>query len=283
MAGRIGDLGPHLRDGPPRLRSGAEDFMTSGLGAAAAARPAPIELIIFDCDGVLIDSEPLAMRVLLDVLASEGIEIDRSTAFRDFLGRSLGSISTTLHEKYGRRLSDSLLESIRSQLYASFRRELRAMPWLAHALDQLGIPLCVASSSHFERIRLSLSLTGLLDRFEPHIFSASEVENGKPAPDLFLHVARAMGVPPERCLVVEDSPAGVAAARAAGMRVFAFLGGGHVGEGDLRPEIERLAPDAIIEDMRALPGLVELEAIRRAGEPPHALVAVDVGTGSARA
>jgi FGGY-family pentulose kinase/HAD superfamily hydrolase (TIGR01509 family) len=242
-----------------------------------------IDLVIFDCDGVLVDSEPLAMRVLLDVLAGEGIAIERSAAFRDFLGRSLTSITDTLDRAHGRALSAAALERMRTQLYALFRSELRAMPWVTHALDQLEAKVCVASSSHLERIRLSLGVTGLLERFGPNIFSASEVANGKPAPDLFLFVAQSMGVAPERCLVVEDSPAGIAAAQAAGMRVFAFLGGEHVEESGLRPDVEALAPDAVLEDMRALPGLIELQQVRARSAPPQLLVAVDVGTGSARA
>lgn len=249
----------------------------------SSAPPAPIELIIFDCDGVLVDSEPLAMRVLLSVLAAEGIEIARGTAFREFLGKSLSTISERLNQSHGSHLSPEALMRMRDELYALYRRELKSTPWLDHVLDQLALPICVASSSQVERIRLSLELTGLLERFEPQIFSAAMVENGKPAPDLFLHAAEAMGVRPENCLVIEDSPAGIMAARAAGMRVFAYLGGSHIAESGLRDEIEALAPDALMDDMRALPGLIELAAMRRAGTPPDLLVAVDVGTGSARA
>jgi len=243
---------------------------------------APIKLIIFDCDGVLVDSEPLAMRVLLKIIADEGIEIDRGIAFRSYLGRSLASISESLNQSHGTHLSDASLANMRDQLYALYRKELKATPWLKPVLEGLELPFCVASSSQLERIRLSLELTGTLDRFEPNIFSASMVANGKPAPDLFLHAAAQMGVAPEHCLVIEDSPAGIMAARAAGMRVFAYLGGGHIAESGLRAEIESLAPDAIMEDMRALPGLLELHAAREAGNA-QLLVAVDVGTGSARA
>ncbi len=242
----------------------------------------PVELIIFDCDGVLVDSEPLAMRVLLQIIAEAGIEIERGLAFRSFLGRSLASISESLNQSHGSPLSDASLATMRERLYALYRRELKPTAWLKDVLDGLHLPFCVASSSQLERIRLSLALTGLLPLFEPNIFSASMVENGKPAPDLFLHAAREMGVAPENCLVIEDSPAGIMAARAAGMRVFAYVGGGHIAESGLRADIETLAPDAIMEDMRALPGLLELHAAREAGEATL-LVAVDVGTGSARA
>lgn len=242
---------------------------------------APIKLVIFDCDGVLVDSEPLAMRVLLELIAEQGIAIERGTAFRSFLGRSLASISATLNQTHGAHLSEASLAGMRDRLYALYRRELKPTGWIAEVLAGLDLPFCVASSSQPERIRLSLDLTGLLPRFDGRIYSATMVENGKPAPDLFLHAAAAMGVAPENCLVIEDSPAGIMAARAAGMRVFAYQGGGHIAESGLRAEIEALAPDAIMEDMRALPGLMELHAAREAGNAAL-LVAVDVGTASAR-
>jgi FGGY-family pentulose kinase/HAD superfamily hydrolase (TIGR01509 family) len=243
----------------------------------------PIDLIIFDCDGVLVDSEPLAMRVLLKTIAAEGVEIDPISAFRNYLGRSLGTISESLNSSHGLHLGAEALDRMREELFALYRKELKPTAGMRDVLDKIAIPVCVASSSQPERIRLSLSVTGLIYRFEPHVFSAAMVANGKPAPDLFLHAAAGMGVAPERCLVIEDSPAGIAAAKAAGMRVFAYLGGGHIEDSGLRAEIEALEPDAILEDMRALPGLLDLAAGRAAGTPAKLLVAVDVGTGSARA
>jgi FGGY-family pentulose kinase/HAD superfamily hydrolase (TIGR01509 family) len=243
---------------------------------------APIKLVIFDCDGVLVDSEPLAMRVLLQLLSEQGIEIEREAAFRSFLGRSLKSISESLNETHGAGLSEASLAGMRDRLYALYRKELKPTGWIAEVLAGLPVPFCVASSSQVERIRLSLELTGLLPKFDGHIYSATMVSNGKPAPDLFLHAAAAMGVAPENCLVIEDSAAGIMAARAAGMAVFAYLGGGHYNESGLRDEVEALGPDAIMQDMRALPGLLELQASRETGGA-QLLVAVDVGTASARA
>lgn len=215
-----------------------------------------IDLIIFDCDGVLVDSEPLAMRVLVAAIASQGITITPEDAYRDFLGRSLASISTSLHDNHGEPLGTAALQSMRTDLYALYRQELRANPGLPDILDQLDIPYCVASSSTPERIHLSLELTGLLPWFSPHIFSATMVEHGKPAPDLFLHAANAMHIAPQNCLVIEDSPAGIAAAQSADMRVFGYVGGGHAAPSSLRPAIEALAPDAVFDDMHALPDLV---------------------------
>jgi HAD superfamily hydrolase (TIGR01509 family) len=221
-----------------------------------------IGLIIFDCDGVLVDSEPLAMRVLLDTIAAEGVKIDPDTGFREFLGRSLSTVVANLNAAYGLHLNDEALERMRRNLFALYRRELKPMAGLIDALAEITIPACVASSSQMERIRVSLTLTGLLDRFDPAIFSAAMVPRGKPAPDLFLHAADAMLTAPERCLVIEDSPAGIVAAQQAGMRVFAFLGGGHIAPSGLQAEIKALRPTLIFDDMHDLPGLVELERTR---------------------
>jgi len=223
-------------------------------------RPAPaalpLDLVIFDCDGVLVDSEPLAMRVLVAAIAAQGIEVPSREAFRDYLGRSLSSISESLETSHGARLGAGALESMRHDLYALYRAELRPSPGIRAALEAMPVPVCVASSSHLERIRLSLELTGLSDLFGSHIFSASMVANGKPAPDLFLHAAAQMGARPAHCLVIEDSPAGIAAAQAAGMTVFAYTGGGHIAPGELLPAIAALEPDATFDDMHRLGDLV---------------------------
>jgi HAD superfamily hydrolase (TIGR01509 family) len=221
-----------------------------------------IGLIIFDCDGVLVDSEPLAMRVLLETIAAEGVTIDPDTGFREFLGRSLSTVVDNLNAAYGLHLTEAALARMRANLYALYRRELKPMAGLIDALAEIDIPACVASSSQMERIRVSLSLTGLIHRFDPSIFSAAMVHHGKPAPDLFLYAAAAMGIDPAACLVIEDSPAGIVAAQRAGMRVFAFLGGGHIEPSGLRREIEALHPTAIFDDMHDLPRLVETEAAR---------------------
>ena len=127
---------------------------------------------------------------------------------------------------------------------------------IVEALARLEVRRCVASSSSLERIRLSLDLTGLLEMLDPHIYSASMVKRGKPAPDLFLHAAKGMGVRPQDCVVVEDSPAGIEAARQAGMRVFAFTGGSHAGHAMLETKLAALRPDRVFSDLRMLPDLV---------------------------
>ena len=219
-----------------------------------------IGLIIFDCDGVLVDSEPLAMRILLETVAAQGISIDPDTGFREFLGRSLATIVDNINAEYGLHLTEAALEGMRGNLYAAYRRELKPMAGLIDALGQLTLPVCVASSSQMERIRISLSLTGLLARFEPAIVSAAMVANGTPAPDLFLFTANwsPRAAPP---------PAGIIAAKRAGMRVFAFLGGGHIRPSGLTGDIEALQPTAIFDDMHDLPRLVEREAARESAAP----------------
>jgi HAD superfamily hydrolase (TIGR01509 family) len=213
-------------------------------------------LIIFDCDGVLVDSEPISISVLLDVLAKAGHVMDEGTAYRLFLGRSMATTIELLREDFGFVVTPAHLDQARATLNERYRRELKPIPGIKTALEKLSGPRCIASSSKPERIRLSLSITGLLDQFEPHIYSATMVERGKPAPDLFLHAARDMSMEPDDCLVIEDSPAGVEAAKAAGMRVFGFTGGSHALAGGLAASLALLEPDAVFNDMRLLPSLV---------------------------
>jgi HAD superfamily hydrolase (TIGR01509 family) len=213
-------------------------------------------LVIFDCDGVLVDSEPISIAVLVDIFTAAGVTISEQTAYERFLGKSMASVSDILRDDFGLVVTHEHLEGIRAELYARLRRELKPINGVAEALRLLAIPYCVASSSQPERIRLSLEVTGLLELFEPHIYSATMVKRGKPFPDLFLHAAADMGIAPGACLVIEDSPAGIMAAKDAGMHVFAFTGGSHAGEGALQAAIESLEPDLVFGEMRRLPGLV---------------------------
>ena len=184
----------------------------------------PFELVIFDCDGVLVDSEPLSNRILAERLTAAGLPTSTEDSVRDYMGRSWATVAAHAAERLGRPLPDDFAEGYHAELYATFARELEPIAGIHAALDRIGVPTCVASSGSHERIRRSLSATGLLERFEGRIFSATDVEHGKPAPDLFLHAAARMGAAPERCVVVEDSPAGVQAGRAAGMTVLGYAG-----------------------------------------------------------
>ncbi len=215
-----------------------------------------VDLVIFDCDGVLVDSEPISVAVLRDVVAEAGVVIPEALAYERFLGRSMASIARMLETDFGVERASDLLDRMRTRLYERFRAELRPIAGVAEALGALDRPFCVASSSQPERIRLSLEITGLLAFFGPRIYSSTMVANGKPAPDLFLHAAASMGAAPANCVVVEDSPAGIQAARRAGMRALAFQGGGHMRSAALRAAAISMNPDGAFDDMRDLPGLI---------------------------
>ena len=240
-------------------------------------------LIIFDCDGVLVDSEPLSILVLVETMASLDLPLTASQCYELFLGRSFASLKRTLREKFDRELTDQQIEAMRLRLAELYHQQLKPIEGIARALEQLTVPYCVASSSFPERIQLALELTGLSRFFGDHVFSATMVKHGKPAPDLFLYAAERMGVAPEYCLVIEDSPAGLEAARAAKMRAFAFVGGSHAGPAGLRAMIASRRPEAILEHMDDLPALLEGLPAASTTAGPDLVVGVDVGTGSARA
>jgi HAD superfamily hydrolase (TIGR01509 family) len=182
----------------------------------------PAELVIFDCDGVLVDSEPLANQVLSDAIAELGLPAGLGLVTERFKGRSLADCVRLIEEDLGRPVPEDFLTRLNARTYAAFRQQLQAIPGVADLVARLELPSCVASSGSHEKMRLTLGLTGLLPHFEGRLFSATEVARGKPAPDLFLHAARSLGAPPTACLVVEDSVPGVQAAVAAGMRVYGF-------------------------------------------------------------
>jgi HAD superfamily hydrolase (TIGR01509 family) len=192
-----------------------------------AAVADPVDVVIFDCDGVLVDSERLAVRVESRLVTQMGWPLTEIDVLERFVGRSDEHMRAEIERALGRLVPDWQAR-YEAELHAAFRAELVAVPGVELALDHLdvrGLGTCVASSGTHDKMRLSLGLTGLFDRFEGRIFSATEVDRGKPAPDLFLHAAAATGVEPGRCLVVEDSRSGVAAARAAGMRSLGYAGG----------------------------------------------------------
>jgi HAD superfamily hydrolase (TIGR01509 family) len=184
------------------------------------------DLVIFDCDGVLIDSELLSVQADRECLAEDGIDLSAEEIVERYTGISLAAMLSDLERRYGRPLPDFAARH-QARLRPLFEADLRAIPGVTDVLDGLACRSCVASSGTPERLRHALSLVGLFDRLHPNIFSAAEVARGKPAPDLFLHAARRMGVPPQRCVVIEDSLPGVVAAVAAGMPAIGFTGGAH--------------------------------------------------------
>jgi HAD superfamily hydrolase (TIGR01509 family) len=184
-----------------------------------------IELVIFDCDGVLVDSERLAVRVDVRVLAALGWPLSEREVIERFVGRSHAFMVAAIEAQLGRHLADDWEDPFQHLYRDAFAAELTPVDGVVEALDRITLPTCVASSGTHEKMRYTLGLTGLYDRFAGRIFSVTEVVNGKPAPDLFLHAAKRMGVDPARCAVVEDSRYGVEAARAAGMLALGFAGG----------------------------------------------------------
>jgi HAD superfamily hydrolase (TIGR01509 family) len=213
------------------------------------------DLVIFDCDGVLIDSEPVVNRAHAETLALCGYGIDADTLLERFCGVSDADMLAAIEREWGRSLPADYQSRVAALLEREYRRSLHPIPGIHAVLAELVLPVCVASSGTPARIRLGLDVAGLLDRFAPNLFSATMVAHGKPAPDLFLYAAARMGAAPQRCLVVEDSLAGVEAARAAGMTVLGFCGGSHCrpGHGD-----RLLAGGAalVLQDMRDLPAAI---------------------------
>jgi HAD superfamily hydrolase (TIGR01509 family) len=180
------------------------------------------ELVIFDCDGVLVDSDRIALRIQAEWISALGIPTTYEECVRDFLGLGMPATLRILEERLGGPLPAGWVDDLDAAVREAFRAELRPVSGVVAALDAIELPTCIASSGGQEKMRLTLGLTGLAERFAGRVFSAEEVERGKPAPDLFLHAAARIGAAPERCVVVEDSPFGVAGARAAGMAALGY-------------------------------------------------------------
>jgi HAD superfamily hydrolase (TIGR01509 family) len=185
-----------------------------------------LDLIIFDCDGVLVDSEVLSCRCLCDVLATCDIRLALPEALELFLGRSTAAVLQH-YGAQGRVLPETFLSDLKARVRQAFQSSLQAIPGVGSLLSGLQIPHCVASSSDIDRVSFSLALAGLVHHFGDQIYTSQMVARGKPAPDLFLHAAMKMRADPARALVIEDSVSGVTAAKAAGMKVWGFTGGGH--------------------------------------------------------
>lgn len=212
-------------------------------------------MIIFDCNGVLVDSERIATAVASEELMRAGFGLTPEVLAHYFTGRRPADMFGAIAQAAGRSLPADFTARVAVATLKRFRQELRATGHVAYALSWLRGPKCVASSSPIDRIRVSLDTTDLLRFFDPYLFSASDVRNGKPAPDLFLYVAQKMSIEPRDCLVVEDSPVGIAAAVAAGMTAIGFAGGGHA-QGRLAEQLKTAGARSVIFDMRMLKGAV---------------------------
>ncbi|MHC2620692.1 HAD superfamily hydrolase (TIGR01509 family) [Bradyrhizobium huanghuaihaiense] len=205
-------------------------------------------LIIFDCDGVLVDSELLSCRCLSEVLAEFDFELSLEQALELFLGRSTAAIGQYYRER-GRTLPDEFLPRLKARVLETFAKSLQPIPEVATVLSALKAPRCVASSSDLDRVSLSLDVTGLASHFDGRLYTAQMVKHGKPAPDLFLHAAEMMRADPSRTLVIEDSVSGVQAGKAAGMTVWGFVGGGHYRSRDGRAILSAAGADRVFARM----------------------------------
>ena len=210
----------------------------------------PFELVILDCDGVLVDSERIAVRVEAEYLAELGWPLTEAEIIERFMGRTTEYMDEAIEAQLGSRLPTDWKDQFHRRYREAFAADLAPVDGVVEVLDRLTVPTCVASSGSHDKLRFTLGHTGLYERFEGRIFSGYEVANGKPAPDLFLHAASRMGAEPARCAVVEDSRFGVMAARAAGMHAFGYGGG-------LTPPDRLEGHGAVVfDDMRKLPRLL---------------------------
>ncbi|OAF10308.1 HAD family hydrolase [Bradyrhizobium neotropicale] len=210
-------------------------------------RPKP-DLIIFDCDGVLVDSELLSCRCLSDVLAEFGIALSEEQALELFLGRSTKAVAQHYGD-LGQIIPEGFWPRLKSRVLKTFTASLAPIPGVRAVVSELTAPFCVASSSDIDRVSLSLDVTGLRPHFDDRLYTAQMVKHGKPAPDLFLHAAARMKTDPARTLVIEDSVSGVQAAKAAGMTVWGFVGGSHYRGRDGRAILSAAGADRVFAHM----------------------------------
>lgn len=216
----------------------------------------PVEGLIFDCDGVLIDSETLVCRIAAQELTAMGYAITTEQVIARFAGRPDHEMRAEIERDWGQPLPGDYRERVNARTVDAYATELRIMPGLMEALEQIDVPVAVASSSFPDKLRLGLEVVGLYERFMPNVISGTLVAHGKPRPDVFLFAAGWLRISPMRCLVVEDSVAGVTAAVAAGMHVLGFVGGSHCDEG----HAERLlaaGARSVFADMTDLPLMVQ--------------------------
>jgi HAD superfamily hydrolase (TIGR01509 family) len=211
-----------------------------------------ISLVIFDCDGVLIDSEPIMNRILGERLEAVGLAMSPEEVMTTFVGRTRDGCIEMAGRMLGRPLPESFGREWDEAVFEALGREVKPVEGIEAVLDGIALPWCVASNGEPDRMRLALSAAGLLARVGDRFFSAKQVAKPKPAPDLFLHAARVMGHLPGSCAVIEDTPTGVKAAVAAGMRVFGYVGAAHAD-----PDALTAAGAITFHHMRALPSLLE--------------------------
>jgi HAD superfamily hydrolase (TIGR01509 family) len=217
-------------------------------------RPWP-GLIIFDCDGVLIDSEIVVCRLTAETFTQLGYQVTTEEVISRFAGRPEREMIADVEVDWGRPVPEEFFSRIKAQVEHAYATELQIMPGITHLLDRLRAATCVASSAYPAKLKLGLDAVGLCDRFAPNIVSASSVARGKPAPDVFVYAAGWMRAPVADCLVIEDSIPGVQAARAAGMRVFGFIGGRHCDAGH-RERLLAAGAEQVVKSFDELQSLI---------------------------
>ncbi len=216
-----------------------------------------VDLVIFDCDGVLIDSEVISTRMTIEMLAALGYDVSEPDANSRFVGRSYRSMRSDVEADWGQKLPASFETDLEQATVNAMAKALQPVRGVSAMLSALKRPRCVASSSSVDWIKQGLTLTGLIHHLDPYLFSASMVENGKPAPDLFLHAAAEMGSTPEHSLVIEDSVPGVEAGVAAGMTVIGFTGGSHAGHPAHAERLRDVGAKHVIPDISILQSLLQ--------------------------
>lgn len=181
--------------------------------------------IIFDCDGVLVDSEEISNRVHIEMVKEIGLDIEMEYAMEKFSGKSLNSIFEYFEERIGKKLPNNFESEFRRRTFELFKTDIQAIPGIHDLLDKISIPICVASSGPLEKIKLNLTSTNLIEKFNNNIFSSYEIGSWKPDPGIFEHAAKSMGFEPKDCVVIEDSISGINAAKRGGFEVFGFTNG----------------------------------------------------------
>jgi len=211
-----------------------------------------LQLVIFDCDGVLVDSERIANRIFAAMLNELGLAVTLEDMFEKFVGHSMRQCVEMIEQMLGRPVPANFVDELQSRTRVALEAELKATPGIEEALDSIRVPFCVASSGDHRKMRTTLGITGLLPRFEGRLFSVTEVARGKPFPDVFLLAAGRLGVDPAACAVVEDTPIGVSAGVAAGMRVFGYAASTPA------QRLTKAGAHVIFDHMRQLPALLEI-------------------------
>lgn len=223
------------------------------------------EAIIWDCDGVLIDSEVLACSAIVEIFADLGYKISLEDYFNRFIGKGLTQVFSEIKQETGLQLEKKILKDILlAKQKEFFNRTLEETDGIRDVLDTLNIPMAIASGSNFDRLCYTLEITNLIDYFNGHIYSTEMVKKGKPAPDIFLYAAEKLNVSSEKCLVIEDSIHGINAAKAAGMDVYAFLGGSHITQ-EMQQTIINMEVQAALFHMQELLPLLHTQPKKVAG------------------